>query len=83
MSEYEYKIKKRKATKIEELPPKKMARYRHSKCVREALQQPNRHCVRCGQEANVVALFKVDRKGTMIEEKYCNDCLQKWVAIPN
>ena len=83
MSEYEYKIVKRKAIRIEEVPPKRMARYKHTGSIHEVVQQPNRRCVRCGQEANVVALFKVDRKGTLLREKYCNDCLQKWVSIPN
>jgi len=83
--EYNYKIVRRKAVRIEKLEPKQMIKY-YENSIRPVIRErkePNRICVRCGNEADVFAFFKVDRKGTLVKEKYCPQCLDKWVYLPS
>lgn len=68
IAQQEYKIKKRKPIQTEELePPTKNER--------------PRFCIYCDQPANYWAYFKVDKVGTLLKEKHCQRCLDKYVYL--
>ena len=80
-SNFEYKITKRRAVKVEQLPePAQPRQTRYHSIVVNYLNKDklrNRHCVRCPQVAVYKAYFKVDKSGTLQTERYCS---QSWIS---
>jgi hypothetical protein len=46
---------------------------------KEANSERKRICIICGQTAVYVAYFQIDK--AQIIEKYCENCLDKWVYL--
>jgi hypothetical protein len=80
---FEYKIKKRKAIKAEQLPP--LEKTWAFKCKEgdpryiQTKKETNRNCHVCGGEAIVVCWFQLP--GCQKIERYCAECLDKWVIV--
>jgi len=75
---------KRKAVKIEQLPPREMVQAFKCKIGNPYFpvhpkKEPNRTCHNCGSDAD----FKVWFQGSGFQriEKYCKQCLEKWVIL--
>jgi hypothetical protein len=86
--DYNYKITKRKASKVETLPApapiiesaqgSRYARTRFLYSETKKEQRQSGSCIICGQRAVYLAYFKV--QGIQLMEKYYSQCLDKWVS---
>lgn len=77
----EYKVKKKRAVKAEQLPPQGTVElYKNSmhRFKMKKQKQPGRNCVICGNEAIFMVYFQVYK--AQIMEKYCSVCLDKCVV---
>lgn len=90
--DYVYQVIKRKPIRIERLPAPNTEEQRQIKYTpylsdtrpfwnakKEAFSQRKRYCIICGQTAAYVAYFQIEN--AQIKEKYCDQCLDKWVYI--
>jgi hypothetical protein len=91
-SNYIYEVVKRKAIRIERLPapiPEKQKEVKITSYMnntrpfwntrKETNFERKRICIICGQTAAFVAYFQIDK--AQIIEKYCEQCLDKWVYL--
>lgn len=90
--DYVYEIIKRKPIRIDRLPaliPEEKRQVKLTPYMKEKeafwstkkieFNQRKRICITCGQTAAYVAYFEIEN--AQIIEKYCDQCLDKWVYI--
>jgi hypothetical protein len=82
--DFKYKIKKRKALKVEELPPRQTPKIYFKSVADQRYhsyekKETNRNCCICANDAVVLVYFQLNKCQRL--EKYCSECLDKWVYL--